>query len=795
MLFYTKHANSLFGLCELFASLLMVWIYGGLIVFGTTNWITITNDYLYIFFGIPLIFQICIATWLLQGITLGPVTKEKDGIQKLHDLLDLCITKSKSNVGALFTMLCIHRQSCTRPNCLCHDLSAEYLNDNNNTIHANLSVYTRKEEVPFIYLQGYFMKTLKILVEDLSQQFQTSDEFNINLAELYFYFFGNHYYALEKVMPIQDHNPSVFIKKRIYNLKRNILAGLESNYENYTDREKTITTIDYLELYRKFIEHMEDLIELTIKFWSILLKEKPTAQELNKIGRLLFESKQEIIEMIEELSDISQNNIDVLLRQGLLLRNAFNDKDAAEQIFYKIVQVINTSYSYSGYSKFNIFNAYNKVMFMITCFTNNYDANIIQVNAEFEKGLGYKLKEIADHSIKMIMPSVIANCHPQLIQKFFNTMESDIIGKPESLFLKCKNGLFLPCKILKKIIPRMNNIINNKVYTELQVATFIIQDKTLPRYARSKKLTTSSTTGAILCDGNNKVIGITRNAMNIFKLNDQNISDIYKNVVLDELFSKFGSEFTSKSGILNKDGIFIKFTGVLISEEINDELNKLSSNKTLNTSSANSENNASFLWMRYFKNDFVFDDSLENRIHVLLISEINQKFVAYLKPAKESHLIYECKSDNSLPVFSDLVLANDHQSHKNSSLEEFRPLNQDEAERLLKESGDQGSISSENHSQPSSSNSKSELSGSSRSKIDDMFANGLNSQVPTSIKRLAIGIVIILTGTISLICIFLVRLFDFIKSDWNVYFIERNKFAASKIQHDGSIFKSIFVKL
>jgi len=754
MLFYTKHANNLFGLCELFASLFMVWIYGVLFVFGATDWITITNDYLYIFFGIPLIFQICIAKWLLQGITMSSVTKEKDGIQKLHDLLDLCVTKSKPNVGTLFTLLCIHKQSCIRPNCLCHELSSEYLNDNTNTIHANLCVYTKKNDVPFIYLQGYFMKTLRILVEDLSQQFQTSDEFNINLAELYFYFFGNHYYALEKVMPIQDHNPSIFIRKRIYNLKRNILAGLESNYENYTDREKTLTTVDYLELYRKFIEKMEDLIELTIKFWSILLKEKPTARELNKIGRLLFESKQEIIQMIADLSNISQNNIDVLLRQGLLLRNAFNDKEAAEQIFYKIAQVINTSYSYSGYSKFDIFNTYNKVMFMITCFADNYDANIIQVNAEFEKELGFKLKEISDHSIKMLMPSVIANCHPQLIQKFFTTMESDMIGKPEPVFLKCKNGLFLPCKMLKKIIPRMNNIINDKVYSELQIATFIIQDKELPKYERSKKLTTSSTTGTILCDGNNKIIGITRNAMNTFKLTDQNINDISKSVALDELFSKFGSEFTCKSGILNKDGIFIKFSGSLIAEEINDDMIKANSNKTLSSSLANSENNASYLWMRYFKNDFVFDNSLENRIHVLLVSEINEKFVKYLKPSKESRIIYECKSDNYLTAFSDLVVANDNQNHKNSLLEELRPLNQDEAEKLLKESGDQGSISSENQSQPSSSNSKTEISGSNRSKIDDIFANGINSQVPTSIKRLAIGIVTILIGTISLICIF-----------------------------------------
>lgn len=745
-----KYQNSFFGLCELFWALIFLWTYSFLTVFESTNWIIISQDYLYLLSGILFILQICIVKWLLSGISMISVLRAGDAIQRLNDLIHICIYKPKSQMGLIFSLLCIHEKSCPNPNCLCHDLSAEYIQDDSNKILINHSVFTKNSEVPPIYIEGFFIKTLKILAEELNQQFIASEELGINIAELYFYYFGNHYYALEKVMLIQEKNPNILIRQRIYNLKQNIQAGLMSNYELKIDREKTVKTIDYLESYRKFIEKSEDLIELTLKFWSILLKDRPTASELNNIGRQLFECKQEIIKMISELTEISENNVEVLLRQGILLKNAMHDIEAAEQIFYKIGNAVNTSSVYSEHSRFSIFSQHHKTMFMAATFTNDYDVNIIQVNTEFEKKLGYKFKEIADCSASILMPSVISECHQKLVQHFFNTMESKVIENPIQTFLKCKNGLYLPCIILKKIIPRMNSIINDNHYSQLQVAVFIVEDRSLSKYISVKNLAIAHKTGAIICNGHNKIIGFTKTAVDTLKFSEHHLLELAKDAYLNDLFMQYDSNFLEHSGVAEKEGIIIKTKGLLSNDENSAESSLEISEQALN--SAKSDKTYSYIWMQYTKSNLSFTTCAENTMNVLILSEIIPVYEKFLTQSRDLPYVHNIERHSTLNISFATSPMNYHKIRKFTCDDELSPRKHAENDRLIGDNNSQTSLSSENRSQPSSSNVSSRHS--SKNNINNMNDSELNGTVPTSIKRLSIGILIILVGIISLICIF-----------------------------------------
>lgn len=381
-----------------------------------------------------------------------------------------------------------------------------------DVIQENRKSYSSKLELPIAYRDNFSINVLKLLIGDLMHKFGKNPTFCTQCAEIEFYYYANYYNALKLLVNIESERPSIFIMQRVYNLKRVIMIGLKKNEED-EKKDGILSSIEYLGVFKKLLEKMEEAYDLTRKFWNTLLEPFPTAEVLNDLGKNLCKSKFRILQLSHSISDINSNHCEFLLRFGIFMKFFMHDKSTLEHLFQKIVTL------YEG-SCFNSFNNYNfslfrpdvSVILILASIENLSTASIKDVNSAIEGELGYERNELIGNSINCLMSSNIALHHSDYMIKFFKTMETHSIGIERFRFLKKKNGIFTGCHTLKLIVPRLSN--------GLQIALFLYVDPDIKLYSSGRKVKTSSKVLFFILNTNYLIRLEQLYAMKIFRLQD-----------------------------------------------------------------------------------------------------------------------------------------------------------------------------------------------------------------------------------------------------------------------------------
>lgn len=61
------------------------------------------------------------------------------------------------------------------------------------------------------------------------------------------------------------------------------------------------------------------------------------------------------------------------------------------------------------------------------------------------------------NNISKIMPLSIGQYHDALIKRYLSTSQSAILSSERTVFAVNKNGYLVPCKLLVKILPNLDN--------------------------------------------------------------------------------------------------------------------------------------------------------------------------------------------------------------------------------------------------------------------------------------------------------------------------------------------------
>lgn len=377
-------------------------------------------------------------------------------------------------------LVSVHHKNCTKNDCVCGTLVKEAGKDVESALEENTRIFSDQSTLPRQFKENFTISVVKMLIEDISLRYGKNNTITALTAEASFYYFANHYHALEQIINLETRKPSLLMRQRIYNLKRVIANGMANGAEENSDPESTLASIDYLGHYHKFLNEMEEATDLTIKFWIILQQEIPLANKLNELGKSLCKCKYQIMQTVQDISDISSNHIEFLIKYGLFTKYIMHDTVTSDQIYKKILNITYSSKHYSlSTSAFSLFRGDASVMLIIASIDNANAATICEVNTEVEHLLGYTREDILGYSITNIMPPGIAQRHPEFVQNFFRTMKAHCINTPRFKFIKSKDGLYIPCYSLKKIVPRLNE--------GLQVALFLRVDNRITPHTSSKK--------------------------------------------------------------------------------------------------------------------------------------------------------------------------------------------------------------------------------------------------------------------------------------------------------------------
>jgi PAS domain S-box len=125
--------------------------------------------------------------------------------------------------------------------------------------------------------------------------------------------------------------------------------------------------------------------------------------------------------------------------------------------------------------------------FSIITISGNFNnmGTIYNLNNEVTRILGYTKNELMGQNIKTIMPKSIADIHGDLVKRYVETGVPHVIGKERYVFPIDRHGYLVPCTLLIKGLPNLDEGIRfvgfmHDIYNEVSDDNFF--DNAKPHY-------------------------------------------------------------------------------------------------------------------------------------------------------------------------------------------------------------------------------------------------------------------------------------------------------------------------
>ncbi len=539
---YTKYVHYWVDLAEFLFATLETAITAFVLVFDLLDW----DFEPYVTYPL-LLLVLCLLMCLVRARIVWSrfhLRQSRSAVNSIRGLIALATDREHKTLSTLVGLLAIHAQECQAVNCDCRKLIASLAasgGGENPVMQLEETVHLRYEELPPEVRASAIAKAMRLLIDEVatrnSKGGANDEELAITMAEASFYIFGNFYSALQQISQIEADKPRLMTRQRTYNLRRVISLGMQRSETDKEDPERTLSSLKYLKYYHKFLDQVEDATESTIKFWSIVGEEAPSSNRLNSLGKALFECKYHASNTVEKISRIATNHVDFLVRYGLFMRFVMHDLISSEQTFQKIQSLnANADLCFSSRisgaaANFSIFRFdATPVMLMVAQMERTGMGTIAETNTAVEQVLGYSRRDAIGSSIANIMPQTVSSVHDALVQRFFQTMKSYNIDVPRARYVKAKDGFYVLCRCLIKIVPELRG-------RSLQVALFMVEDKKSLCYSSFRRDPTEKKVGSILCVPNiYTVIGFTRAALGILKIPEDRVKEFAGNVTIFDIF-------------------------------------------------------------------------------------------------------------------------------------------------------------------------------------------------------------------------------------------------------------------
>ena len=140
------------------------------------------------------------------------------------------------------------------------------------------------------------------------------------------------------------------------------------------------------------------------------------------------------------------------------LGDVMNNENEAYEINQKVRAYLESSNNMHklNYMNEDKFFGYNTGTVIITITVTPRDiGNIVNVNYEAKKLLGYRHKDLKGKNVRILMPKLLTDNHDSFLQNYFETAKAKILEQQRVVIAKDKDGYIIPSYILVKAIPNL----------------------------------------------------------------------------------------------------------------------------------------------------------------------------------------------------------------------------------------------------------------------------------------------------------------------------------------------------
>ena len=152
------------------------------------------------------------------------------------------------------------------------------------------------------------------------------------------------------------------------------------------------------------------------KFWEQLDGILPDLNELHKLGLKIIGCNKKIDKLWKKTLRINHNYTKIFTSYGRYIKEIRNDEGINEKSF------INGNYNMKFLENdYNLMFSDDTVILVISTGSRETQGRIVNANSATSNLFQYNSSELIGQDVSMLMPSIIANRHNQLLDQYFKT--------------------------------------------------------------------------------------------------------------------------------------------------------------------------------------------------------------------------------------------------------------------------------------------------------------------------------------------------------------------------------------
>jgi len=662
----------------------------------------------------------------IEAYTNDEPRTDLDAVTRILRLISLCKYERRDGVVLLTSLLTKHIALCDNSTCDCRNCYSKVSGiGTNEPMILNYQAVKSADDLPKYFKNNWKLRVFTILLNDISKKFGKCDEVLTLIAQIYYFYFGNHYSALVLIAGIESRNPPMLTRIQLFYIRHIINIGLLHEAENQL---QLIESLQYQSHFKKFLKVADEVAECTVKFWATLLHDVPDMKIMNTIGVTIFKLRKRLLGICEDINKICKNNFEFLIKYGLYMRVIVNDYYSASTAYSSIMRSMDKiRHGKSEENSFSILESEERNMMIEISLESKNFMQIVDVNAEAEIILKSSRSELVGKALSNIMPPMIAEMHEKGMQQFFKTMTSKTLDKKQTRLIKNSKGTYIFCSMIKHIVPTLTNGFRGIMFAHV--------DKKVEQYTQSKKDPTSHRLGAIICDESMKIVGFNNETSELLDVPERLLTEILCKNSLESIFPEVdGGKGTD--ALLENHGRVLEFRGKGLMELEADE------NLDASTDKGDSKS-GTLMWARLIKETY-FD--------------CKTCYIFIFAPITHKHLKKYIRMQDS-KFFKNIARGNKNIKRFDIYDEIKKELAEKSAEitNTFEDDRNNTNTLSVSESFSASNFSSTNLTGtSSRSSLigKELLDRALANETPNSIKKLACAVVALFLVVIALISIF-----------------------------------------
>lgn len=394
---------------------------------------------------------------------------------------------------------------------------------------------------------------IKTLIVDALERFPKSGRLHMLYAFIQHEKLKNRYKALFEMMITEESKPNIQEEFSIYRHKDIIEEEMiENDMRNTETKGLDVNIIVHFQ--NKFVifqNNVERAVNLHLDFWRELMEDSPDIHKLQSLGSKITNQVEVTTDQFKKLNQINPNHIKCLVIYGNFLKDIVNDDQEGLRIIEKAEYVdksamVNKQFIDNDRLKYGE----NSNTCIFTCSGNFNEMGVVKnVNNEITRVFGLSKAEIMENNISVIMPKVIADSHDSFMMNYFETSESKIIGAERLVFPMTKAGYLVPCTLMVKILPNLEE--------GIKIVGFLKDIETGTSYMKND-FDTEEKVHYIMYGGENELVhGITASCFSSFGIpsslvygNNSIHNELSIDAIIPELAEQNFDDLKSPSGVI-----------------------------------------------------------------------------------------------------------------------------------------------------------------------------------------------------------------------------------------------------